>query len=112
MTSTPPPEKKEPEMKPTVTPVTSAVLPSGELAEMVYDSAGRQTQFVVGSDDGWRYEESVELSPSERLVPYSATNNLVKHGVVLFPSEPADYGDESALVSHIREFVRRQCRGK
>jgi|ERR1043165_2179000 hypothetical protein len=107
MTSNPPPEKKEPERKPTVTPVASAVLPSGELAEMVYDPAGQQTQFVVGSGDGWRYEESAELSPSERLVPYSPTNNLVKHGVVLFPSEPADYGDESALVSRVRDFVRR-----
>src|ERR1043165_955807 len=107
MTSNPPPEKKEPERKPTVTPVASAVLPSGELAEMVYDPAGQQTQFVVGSDEDWRYEESVQLSPSERLVPYAATNNLVKHGGVLFPSAPANYGDEFALVSRVRDFVRR-----
>jgi hypothetical protein len=106
MTSTPPPEK-EPEKKSTVTPVASAVLPSGELAEMVYDPAGRQTRFVVGSGVDWRYEESAELSPSERLVPYSPTNNLVKHGVVLFPSEPTDYGSKSDLVSRIRGFVRR-----
>src|SRR5437870_3297582 len=107
MTSTPPPEKNEAEKKPTVIPATSAVLNSGELVEMVYDPAGRRTQFVVGFGEDWRYEESVQLSPAERLVPYSATNNLVKHGVVLFPSEPADYGDESALVSRIRDFVRR-----
>ncbi len=107
MTSTPLPEKNEPEKKPTLIPATSAVLDSGELVEMVYDPAGRQTQFVVGSGDEWRYEESVQLSPSERLVPYAATNNLVKHGVVLFPSEPADFGDESALVLRVRDFVRR-----
>src|ERR1043165_7957110 len=107
MTSNPPPEKKEPERKPTVTPVASAVLPSGELAEMVYDPAGQQTQFGVGSGGRWRQGESAEHPPSERLVPYSPTNNLVKHGVVLFPSEPADYGDESALVSRVRDFVRR-----
>src|SRR5437764_10888434 len=107
MTSMPPPEKNELEKKPTVIPATSAVLDSGELVEMVYDPAGRRTQFVVGSGEDWRYEESVQLSPSERLVPYSATNNLVKHGVVLFPSEPAGYGDESALVSRIGDFVRR-----
>ena len=29
---------------------------------------------------------NVAASPSERLVPYSATNNLVKHQVVLFPA--------------------------
>jgi hypothetical protein len=103
----PAPEKKEGEKKPAILPTASAVLDSGELVEMVYNPASRQTQFVVGSGEEWRYEESVLLSPAERLVPYSATNNLVKHRVVLFPSEPADYGDEAALVSRIRDFVRR-----
>jgi len=103
----PAPEKKEAEKKPAILPIASAVLDSGELVEMVYDPAGRQTQFVVGSGEEWRYEDSVELSPAERLVPYSATNNLVKHRVVLFPSQPADYGDEASLVSRIRDFVRR-----
>jgi len=103
----PAPEKKEGEKKPAILPTASAVLDSGELVEMVYDPAGRHTQFVVGSGEEWRYEESVQLSPAERLVPYSPTNNLVKHHVVLFPSEPADYGDEAALVSRIRDFVRR-----
>lgn len=104
-----PPEeiKHEPEKKPTVTPTTAAVLPNGELVEMVYDPAERKTQFVCGSGDDWRYEESVLVSPAEQLVPYSATNNLVKHHVVLFPSEPAEYGDESELVSRIRDFVRK-----
>ena len=95
------------EKKPTVTPTAAAVLPSGELVEMVYDPAGRKTQFVCGSGEEWRYEESVLATPDERLVPYSATNNLVKHNVVLFPSEPAEYGDEPALVSRIRDFVRK-----
>jgi hypothetical protein len=100
-------EKREGEKKPTVTPTAAAVLPSGELVEMVYAPALRQTRFVCGSGDEWRYEESILASPAERLVPYSATNNLVKHNVVLFPSEPAEYGDEAALVSVIRDFVRK-----
>lgn len=95
------------EKKPTVTPTAAAVLLSGELAEMVYDPAGRTTQFVVGLGDEWRYEQSVLASPTERLAPYSPTNNLVKHQVVLFPSEPAEYGDEPALVARIKDFVRR-----
>src|SRR5216110_984349 len=107
MTSTPPPEKNESEKKPAVIPATSAVLDSGELVEMIYEPMERRTRFVCGKGQVWRYEESIQLSPSERLVPYAATNNLVKHGVVLFPSEPADYGDESALVSRVRDFVRR-----
>src|SRR5690242_5061364 len=102
-----PPDEKKKEKKPTVLPTAAAVLDSGELVEMVYDPAVRQTRFVCGTGESWRYAESVDLSPAERLVPYSATNNLVKHKVVLFPSEPADYGDEALLVSRIRDFVRR-----
>jgi hypothetical protein len=101
------PTKQPEDKKPAVTPTAAAVLPSGELVEMVYDPAGRKTQFVVGAGDEWRYEESVLASPSERLVPYSPTNNLVKHHVVLFPSEPAEYGEEGSLVARIRDFVRR-----
>jgi hypothetical protein len=105
MSSTPPEQEKE--KKPTVTPTASAVLPSGELVEMVYDPILKKTQFVCGGADAWGYEESVLASPTERLVPYSPTNNLVKHGVVLFPSEPAEYGSVPDLVARIRDFVRR-----
>jgi hypothetical protein len=100
------PEGKE-EKKPQTIPTASAVLPSGELVEMVYDPGERRTRFVSGTGDAWDYEESVSLSPTEHLVPYSPGNNLVKHGVVLFPSEPAEYGDEASLVSRIRDFIRR-----
>src|ERR1051326_2008064 len=100
-------DKKQPEKKAAILPTASAGLDSGELVEMVYDPSLRQTRLVCGSGDAWGYEESVSLSPAERLLPYPATNNLVKHRVVLFPSEPTDYGDEAALVSRIRDFVRR-----
>lgn len=95
------------ETKPVLIPTASAVLPNGDLVEMVYDAVARKTQFVFGSGDTWRLEESVLASPTERLVPYSPTNNLVKHNVVLFPSEPSEYGDEISLVAAIREFMRK-----
>jgi len=98
---------KKPESKSVITPAASAVLPSGELVEMVYDPELQKTQFVCGNGDAWGFEESVEVSPAERLVPYSATNSLVKHGVVLFPSEPTEYGTEAELAASIREFVHR-----
>jgi hypothetical protein len=101
------PERREEVKKPAVVPTASAVLPTGEMVEMVFDPVARKTQFVCGTADAWGYEESVEVSPTERLVPYSPTNNLVKHGVVLFPSEPEEYGDDTSLVARIRDFVRR-----
>lgn len=109
MSSMAPPEreKREEERKQTVTPTASAVLPTGELVEMVYDPLAGNTRLVCGTSDAWGYEESVDLSPAERLVPYSPSNNLVKHQVVLFPSEPSEYGDTALLVARIRDFVHR-----
>lgn len=103
MTSETPQENR----KVAIIPTASAVLQDRELVEMVYDPVERKTRFVCGTGASWSYEESVSLSPTERLVPYSASNNLVKHNVVLFPSEPEEYGTEAELVSRIRDFVRR-----
>src|ERR1041384_6587208 len=100
------PEPRE-EKKATNIPTASAVLADGELVEMVYDPVERETRFVSGSREAWGYEESISLSPTERLVPYSPGNNLIKHNVVLFPSEASEYGSEADLVSRIRDFVRR-----
>jgi len=102
-----PEERKETEKKAIPIPTASAVLPDGQLVEMVYDPRARKTQFVCGTGEAWGYEETILLSLNERLVPYSATNNLVKHNVVLFASEPEEYGDEVALVSRVRDFVRK-----
>jgi hypothetical protein len=101
------PSLPEKDKKVQVIPTASAVLLSGELVEMVYDPVERQTRLVCGNAEAWGYEESVLLSPTERLVPYSASNNLVKHNVVLFASEPVEYGTEAELVSRIRDFVHR-----
>lgn len=102
-----PEERKEPEKRVVPIPTASALLPDGQLVEMVYDPRERKTQFVCGTGEAWGYEDSILLSSAERLVPYSATNNLVKHNVVLFASEPEEYGEESTLVARVRDFVRK-----
>ena len=42
-----------------------------------------------------------------RLVPYSPGNNLLKNEVVLFPSEPEEYGSEEELLAQIQSFIHR-----
>lgn len=88
-------------------PTASAILPDGQLVEMVYDPASRRTHFVCANEQSLTHEESISLSPIERLVPYSPMNNLVKHGVVLFPSDVEEYGTQAGLVSRLREFIHR-----
>jgi hypothetical protein len=103
-TPTPPENNKE---KVHAIPTASAVLPDGRLVELVYDPAERQTQFVCGTGGSWAYQTAIDTRPGERLVPYSAGNNLLVHEVVLLPSGPEEYGSEPELLARIREFIHR-----
>lgn len=101
------PNAKEKERRPRATPTVSAVLESGAMVEMVYRPEEKQTAYVVFRDGDWALEKSISLSPSELLVPYRAENNLLRHDVVLLPSEPEEYGTDEELLSEIRAFIHR-----
>src|SRR5713101_2702632 len=88
-------------------PTVSAVLPDGSLLETVYDLERRETAFVRWHEDEWTREASITVDGLRRLVPYSPQNNLLRNGVVLFPSEPEEYGAERELVKAIRGFIHR-----
>lgn len=85
----------------------SAVLPEGQIVEMVFDPVDQQTRFAIWQKGAWRFARVVQTPAGERLLPYSAHNNLIKKEVVLFPSEPCDYGSEADLVYDIQAFIHR-----
>ena len=87
-------------------PQVSAVLDDGTLVEMLYRPDERRTAFAVWQGGAWREERSI-LVNAHRLVPYSPRNNLLLNEVVLFPSEPEEYGSEEALISEIQTFIHR-----
>jgi len=87
-------------------PTVSAVLQDGSLIEMLYRPEENRTLFCVSKDGEIRYEANL-LVNGQRLAPYSAHNNLLTNEVVLFPSEPAEYGTEQELVEGIRTFIHR-----
>ena len=89
------------------TPTVSAVFDDGTILETVYHPKERTTGFVVWQNGEWKFETSISLDPSQRLVPYSPNNNLIKNEVVLLPSKPEEYGSEEDLVDEIRDFIRR-----
>jgi hypothetical protein len=88
-------------------PTASAVLSDGTLVEMLYEPASRRSRLVCYRDDTWRFEDRVYTDSSRLLVPYSAENNLLKHEVILFPSEVQEYGSEEHLVGEIQSFIHR-----
>jgi len=101
------PPSSDPEKPARGTPTVSTILPDGRIVEMVYDPVAQATRFAVWKDGAWREELRLDLDSGQRLVPYTATNNLVKHGIVLFPSRPEEYGTEADLIGEIRAFLHR-----
>lgn len=88
-------------------PTVSAILNDRSIVEMVYRPSERLTGFVVWHDQAWRREVEISLDSSERLVPYSPGNNLIKNEIVLLPSEPEEYGSEESLLDDIHSFIHR-----
>jgi hypothetical protein len=85
----------------------SAVLADGTLVEMALDPKSRRTSFILAKDGEWHSAGSVPIDSSVQLVPYSPRNNLLAHEVVLLPSEPKEYGSDTALLSEIESFIHR-----
>jgi hypothetical protein len=85
-------------------PTTSAILPDGSLAEMLYRPEENRTLFCFWKDGDLHYETNL-LVNGKRLAPYSSHNNLLTNEVVLFPSDPTEYGTEQELVEAIRTFI-------
>lgn len=95
------------EKPPRGVPTISADLPDGTLIEMVCRPEDNWSAFAVWNDGRCRSEPSWSPSPAERLVPYSPQNNLIRNRVILFPSEPEEYGSVEQLVQEIQAFVHR-----
>jgi hypothetical protein len=88
-------------------PTVSQVFADGSILEMVYDPLRAQTRFVVWNGDQWTLQHDFRAGEGKRLVPYSPDNNLLKNEVILFPSEPEEYGSQAELVGEIEAFINR-----
>jgi hypothetical protein len=87
-------------------PTISARLKTGEIIEVGYESHEQKTKLIVWKDGKWKAVRHFE-SEREKLVPYSANNNLIQHKVILLPNEPIEYGTVEELYTHIKSFLHR-----
>lgn len=88
-------------------PTVSCRLPDGRLAELVYDRKEKKTRLAVGRGEAVTLEEEIVLEEGTRLVPYSPTNNLIKHEVLLLADHPEPFGSVSELVGSIDAYLHR-----
>ena len=104
-----PQEKAKPstsKKKRSTRPLVSAVLSDGTLVETLYDKKRGRTNFAVSKNQSTDVRKDF-VKTGVRYVPFSPHNSLLKHGVVLFPSEVSSYESEDDLVSEIRAFIHR-----
>lgn len=88
-------------------PLVSALLRDGTIVETLYRSEANQTAFAV-FQEGKAVEQSTLDTPElGRVVPYSRDNNLLTHGVVLFPSAVGSYHSQDDLLREVRAFIHR-----
>lgn len=98
----------EKERKPTPRPslVVSSVEEDGTIVETLYRPDRAETALVLVRN-GAR-EIVREWRPGETVyVPVRPSNNLLKHGALLFPSEPVEYADTEELLLDIERYIRR-----
>jgi hypothetical protein len=88
----------------TAVPIVSYVGDNGEIVETI--STGHTTALCLFQEGGWTFHEQLEAG-GQQVTPYAAQNNLIRHGVVLFPSEPVEYASVPNLVAEIRGFIHR-----
>lgn len=93
-----------PKPAPKPEPIVSVRLPDGTLIETVLLDTGKTALAISGDDIIVHPEVTIA---GRYFMPIAATNNLIRHGVVLLPPAPAPYTDEAALVADLAAFIAR-----
>jgi len=94
------------EKKKKTIPTVSIVLADGSLVELIYSATKLATQFLIGKGDSIAAVDHLDIPSGEVLTPVRADHSLIRHQVVLLPSEATEYGTED-LASEIRSYINR-----
>jgi hypothetical protein len=80
----------------------SAILDDGTIVEMLHRPDIDETTFAVSM--GGHHDERDSVGS---LRPFAPANNLITHGVVLFPSAVGEAGPLDTLLADVRAFIHR-----
>lgn len=90
------------------TPTVSYAATDGVFVELLFDPDSRATSLAASAPgEPVQRVPHFDLSSGERLVPYSATNPLIRSRTVLLPSHPEEPGTKAELLAAIRDYLDR-----
>lgn len=90
---------------PKATPIVSLRSRSGETVEMVFRPEVGETRLLTVVDG--QAEEHIEVTVDGRVyVPYSPSNNLLTHRVLILPTAVVSYDSDAALLALVRAFIQ------
>jgi hypothetical protein len=87
--------------------IVSAVLDDGSIIETLVSRRDRIVTLIRFHGDTIETGQTLDVPQLGLIRPYSPDNSLLAHGVVQFPSAPAEYGSEIELASCVRQFIHR-----
>lgn len=99
-------ERTQSEAAPRLVPTVSVVEADGGLVELVCSADQKETRLAQARGATVTLHESIDEG-GERLVPISARNNLIRHGVVLLPEKAEAFDSPAALTNDIEAYIAR-----
>lgn len=87
--------------------IVSEYLPNGTIIETVFDTKAKKTALAYRQEEQILISVSYQLSVKDRLEPIPATNNLIKHGALIFAEQPVPYESVARLIADIQLYIYR-----
>lgn len=86
--------------------IASEVFSDETIVEMLYNQQKNETSFAVYQNGKLEIKKSFTYE-GILFKPHSASKDLLKNKVVLFPSEPKEYGSQKELILEIQQFIHK-----
>lgn len=99
--------QKTPKLGDQARKVVSEYFSNGVIIETVYDANTKQTALVYLKDGQIIVAASYKTPEAGRLEPIPATNNLIKHGALIFAAKPILYESVTKLIAAIQLHIYR-----
>lgn len=88
-------------------PIAARRLADGRIVELLFKPESSTTVLAVYTHGAVTEQEYVEAPDGSRLVPISASNNLIRHRAVLLPEHAEPYDSVTQLVTSISDHLHR-----